>query len=343
MEGNNQHPGFVMISRALFEHDFWKDQRQFSRAEAWIDLIRMAHYGTQPKRYIPKGQYINYITINRGELVASQRFLAERWSWSQKKVFTFMNFLVAREMVVVNNSKGVNHILLVNFEQYNTPTNQLLGDNHKNGIAQLEDNQAFAKATESARNQHGISEESAWNQGGIKIEERIKNNKKEEEREEEAAAVEIQNFQATDETEQQTPAGGRESSMGLAALAAKIGNQAQQIWIENKLETQFTTPAHAALCLDWLSHCKERQRPVTGLTQLRELLRTFNSHSLPDLTQVISYSVVGGHTNLYWDILAKNKKQTTTTATAAGWDSKITPDEWEKKVKYVSKTQLSWD
>ena len=342
MEGNNQQPGFVMISRALFEHDFWKDQRQFSRAEAWIDLIRMAHFGEQPKRYIPKGQYINYIMINRGELVASHRFLSERWGWTKTKVVTFMNFLKARQMVLIDNSKGVNHIALINFEQYNTPHNQISEAMPKIQTTETHDFQGIAHGVRPPLDHRQTTDRPPIDHRQTKIEERIKNNKKEEEREEEAAAVEIQNFQSTDETEQQTPAGGRESSMGPAALAAKIGNQAQQIWIENKLETQFTTPAHAALCLDWLSHCKERQRPVTGLTQLRELLRTFNSHSLSDLTQVISYSVVGGHTNLYWDILAK-KKQTTTTATAAGWDSKITPDEWEKKVKYVSKTQLSWD
>jgi hypothetical protein len=361
MEGNNQNAGFVMISRKLFDHDFWNDKRQFSRAEAWIDLIRLAHYGDQPKRYVPQSQYINFIMIHRGELVASHRYLAEKWGWSVKKVFTFINFLIARQMIIVDKTQGVNHIKLVNFEQYNTPQNSFYNDRADFGntiTASLApvfqtlmrpaetEGKHYGNTMETEGKHYGNTMETEGKHYGNKIEESIKNNKEnkeEEEVEEKAAAVFFEN-ELEKKNEKQTQGGGQNSLTGggAAALAARIGNQAQQVWINDGLEAKFSTPAHAALCLDWLQHCKERDRPATGSVELRTLLNDFNNHSLSELIEVVNYSVRGKHTNLYFDILDK-KKPTSNNTTAAGWDSKITPESWRKKVKYATKNTLAWD
>lgn len=82
--------GHIKISRKLFADDlFWDERRQFSRAEAWIDLIQLASW--RDRKQIVGA---TVVSLKRGELLASERFLSERWQWSRGKVRRFLDLLV---------------------------------------------------------------------------------------------------------------------------------------------------------------------------------------------------------------------------------------------------------
>ena len=81
--------GYVPYSRKFFASDpFWKEEREYSRAEAWLDLIQSARFeaGVQPI----KG---GVIELGRGELIASLRYLGQRWKWDKGKVSRFVKTL----------------------------------------------------------------------------------------------------------------------------------------------------------------------------------------------------------------------------------------------------------
>ena len=105
-----------MLSRRFFEHDFWQRQREFDCAMAWLDCIRMAAF--RPHRRLVN---MTMVEIPRGAIIASERFLAQRWGWSQKKVQSFLSLLEREEMIVRKKNHHGGMITLCNFETYNNP------------------------------------------------------------------------------------------------------------------------------------------------------------------------------------------------------------------------------
>jgi len=110
--------GYIKLSRRFFEHDLWTKQRVFSYAEAWLDCIRMAAYAPH-RRLIGK----TMIDIPRGAIVASERFLSERWAWSRTKIRGFLTLLHEEQMIVQKKDRSQTVITLCNFERYNFAQN----------------------------------------------------------------------------------------------------------------------------------------------------------------------------------------------------------------------------
>lgn len=82
--------GFITLSRKVFsEHSpYWCEFREFSKFEAWLDIIQSAAYADHER--VIRGRKV---LIPRGSLVASERFLLRRWGW--KSVGKVRRFLVA--------------------------------------------------------------------------------------------------------------------------------------------------------------------------------------------------------------------------------------------------------
>lgn len=128
--------GFIPIKRSLFNSFLFKEDRCFSRFEAWLDLIQMATFQEENTQLV-KGKMIS---CARGQLVASIRFLEERWGWSRHKVADYLELLRSQEMLVVDNVSGVNRLTLLNFNKHNqrdsirdSETHYSKGLEHKQG------------------------------------------------------------------------------------------------------------------------------------------------------------------------------------------------------------------
>lgn len=113
--------GYIPISRQLFEHPFWIEEREFSRAEAWIDLLRSVRFEANSTKVIIGNKAI---TIQRGEYPASLRFLAKRWKWSKNKVDSFLNLLIDERMIEKRTAEGTTQtvIKICNYDTYNLIT-----------------------------------------------------------------------------------------------------------------------------------------------------------------------------------------------------------------------------
>lgn len=107
--------GFIPIRRSLFKHFLFKENRVFSRFEAWLDLIQMASF-TDENTEIISGKIVSR---GRGEIIASLRFLMKRWGWSMSKVSDFLELLRSQQMVVVDKESGISKIQLINFKKHN--------------------------------------------------------------------------------------------------------------------------------------------------------------------------------------------------------------------------------
>ena len=103
-----------MLSRRFFANPLWVEPREYSRAEAWLDLIQAA--GIEERVIILDGRAIE---SRRGELAASRRFLENRWRWSAGKVTRFLDMLKSQGMIETRKEHGQTVIRLCNYDTYN--------------------------------------------------------------------------------------------------------------------------------------------------------------------------------------------------------------------------------
>ena len=103
---------YIPVSRTIFEHPFWCEDRVYSRLEAWLDII------FEDAELLIGSRLI---TVKRGQLPVSLRYLAERWKWSTKKVNNFLDLLILARMVTKETPKETGQTLLTvcNYGRYN--------------------------------------------------------------------------------------------------------------------------------------------------------------------------------------------------------------------------------
>lgn len=106
--------GFIKLSRKYFDNPLWKENRTYSRSEAWLDLIGSALI--DDLKVFIKGQDIE---VQRGEIAASRRFLEKRWGWGSTKVTNFLGYLIKNGMITTRKTNGQTIITLVNYGVYN--------------------------------------------------------------------------------------------------------------------------------------------------------------------------------------------------------------------------------
>lgn len=107
--------GYVKLSRKAYASDpFWLEPRRYSRWEAWEDMIQMAAF-----RKHTRTVGLELVTLNRGELLASRRYLARRWKWGEKAIRGWLEMLVRTERIRAQRETQVGTVyLLVNYTTY---------------------------------------------------------------------------------------------------------------------------------------------------------------------------------------------------------------------------------
>lgn len=158
--------GFIPIRRSLFDHFLFKENRVFSRFEAWLDLIQMATFQEENAQMV-KGKLI---VCKRGQLVASIRFLQERWNWkSMHKVIDYLELLRSQNMLSLDKENGVSKITLINFEKHNSivapnAEGNSKGNRKKRNSIEFGENEGTQKGT-----QKGTVGEQSGNSEGTNI------------------------------------------------------------------------------------------------------------------------------------------------------------------------------
>lgn len=112
---------YIPISRRLFEHPFWCENRTFSKFEAWLDVLQSARFENS-KQLVGN----RLIEVKRGQFPVSLRFLAGRWGWSTKKVNSFLDCLMHDKMIAKKTHKetGQTIITICNYDKYNSNSDE---------------------------------------------------------------------------------------------------------------------------------------------------------------------------------------------------------------------------
>lgn len=101
--------GYILLHRRICDSFLWSD-KPFTKGQAWIDLLLLANH-TEKDEYI-KGYVVH---IERGQLVRSRQFLAERWGWNVKTVDGYLKMLKKQKMV---DYKGTPYGTLITLDKY---------------------------------------------------------------------------------------------------------------------------------------------------------------------------------------------------------------------------------
>lgn len=144
--------GYIMLHRQFQSHDFWKERREFSRAEAWIDILMSARWQEEPGE-VRIGNVL--LLCGRGEVLYSMQTWAARWGWKVSKVKRFLYSLAAnrkadckRTMIELSNERVTTRIKICNYDVYQTARtgNELETDGKRTG------NEPQADTTEEEKN-----------------------------------------------------------------------------------------------------------------------------------------------------------------------------------------------
>lgn len=98
---------FFTIDRRLLEDKLWTAE-PFTKGQAWVDLIGRASY--------KDGEL-----TKRGELIITERGLAERWKWPKPKVRRFLEWLEKEGMITRTKMRTKNrsgYRTKINVEKY---------------------------------------------------------------------------------------------------------------------------------------------------------------------------------------------------------------------------------
>ncbi len=104
--------GTINVARALFEDEDFANET-YTEREAWLWLIMQARWKAGRKHI---GHTV--IDLNRGQLAASVRFMAEAWNWSKSRVDRFLKRLIDREKIRVTRGTVVSTITICNYDKY---------------------------------------------------------------------------------------------------------------------------------------------------------------------------------------------------------------------------------
>lgn len=101
--------GWFKLYRQMENNILWQD-KPFAKGQAWIDLLLMANIADGDM--LSKGVVVH---IKRGQVFRTQKFLADRWGWSIKKVRGFLNLIEKQQMATV---EGTAQGILITIEKY---------------------------------------------------------------------------------------------------------------------------------------------------------------------------------------------------------------------------------
>lgn len=117
---DDMRTGWFSVKRGMLDHDLFKPDGKWSKAEAWIWMIENAAY-----RDITVDVGGKPHVVPRGDLCFSERFMAEKFGWSQKALRNFLDKLEAHGAItqdVAKTGQGTKskrkQVTLCNYDKY---------------------------------------------------------------------------------------------------------------------------------------------------------------------------------------------------------------------------------
>jgi hypothetical protein len=107
--------GYIALWRKIEDHPFAQEAREFSKFEAWIDLLMQAQHEDEPKDVV-LGMKI--LQCHYSETLKSNVTWARRWNWTESKVRRFLKLLKKMGQIEIKNEGVTTRIKIINYSSY---------------------------------------------------------------------------------------------------------------------------------------------------------------------------------------------------------------------------------
>lgn len=106
--------GVFAVDRGVWDHPVLMEQdAPYSRVQAWIWLLSEASW--KPRAY-KAGDAV--VSLKRGEIAHSIRYMGAAWSWKPAKVQRFLKCLKANTMIDTRVDTGVTVVTILKYDEY---------------------------------------------------------------------------------------------------------------------------------------------------------------------------------------------------------------------------------
>ncbi len=112
--------GYVALHRKIQDHPFYKEKREFSKYEAWIDILMEVQHSNEAKDVILG---MKVLKCFYGESLKSLKTWAKRWNWSASKVKRFFDLLKKMEQISVKSETITTRLKVLNYHLYDPKRN----------------------------------------------------------------------------------------------------------------------------------------------------------------------------------------------------------------------------
>ena len=109
----NDNRGYISLYRSIQNHWLYGEDEPFSYFQAWVDLLMLAKYKDEVFHY--RGREV---FGKRGRVYRSIAVLSKRWNWSREKTNKFLKALEREGMIVLEASRTLTEIEIVNYAKY---------------------------------------------------------------------------------------------------------------------------------------------------------------------------------------------------------------------------------
>lgn len=104
---------YISLHREIHDHWLYKEDRVFSKYEAWLDMLMMANHA--PWKVVRWNQMI---IVDRWSFISSELILMKKWKWWKSKLRAFLDILEKDEMILKKSDSKQTTIFLLNYDKY---------------------------------------------------------------------------------------------------------------------------------------------------------------------------------------------------------------------------------
>lgn len=110
--------GWIKIHRCINNHWLFTEKRNFSKFEAWLDILITVNFADA--KVLIKGKLYD---VKRGQSILSMESWAKRWNWDKSKVRRFMELLQKDSMIILKTDNTTTHLTVCNYDSYQDDRN----------------------------------------------------------------------------------------------------------------------------------------------------------------------------------------------------------------------------
>jgi len=171
----SQTRGWIKLHRDIREHWIYKENRKYSKFEAWTWLLMDANHKDNKVLY----NNTKLVDVKRGETLTSEVKLSKLWGWGRKKVRRFLELLEEDNMIVKKVEPNQYIIIgILNYDKFQSATTDDTTQNIVNTYVEQCTTTTDNTTEEQQRNNQGTTEEQPRNTN--KNVKNVKNDKKKE-------------------------------------------------------------------------------------------------------------------------------------------------------------------